>query len=457
MGLRLLTTVCAIALISTSVAAMDLREAVQTAVTTNPNILESTANRRARDFELRRAQGAFLPSLSVSGNIGGQRLDRPNSFTRNNNDTWRTRKQVSVAVEQLIFDGFGSVNEIYRQAARVDGAALRVMERSEAIALNATEAYIDVIRHAAILTQARLNVNKHRSIFSDVRQRFDGGETGAADLSQAQERVAATEIIVADIRQSLLETIAKFEKIVGQKPGKLAPAKPALVPAGPVDHLVDIAAMQHPEIQAALADVDAVRYEYDAAKSPFMPRVSLQGIASFGDDLDGVEGRNNEYAGKLVFSWNLFNGGKDMARRMEYAERLTESQVRVDSVRREIKEAIERSWAAVQTGNAKIRAISQQVAANRKVVDGYRQEYDIGQRTLLDVLNAENALFNSKIDLISARAIYAFATYQLRGTTGDLLAYLDVTPAAEAVNGQRDHVSIFPTGTSFKLEPLRKF
>lgn len=438
-------------------SAMDLQNAVQTAVATNPDILETTANRRARDQEYRGSQGAFLPSLSLSGEIGAQRLDRPNSFTRNNNDQWRTRKQLSVNVEQLIFDGFGSVNEIYRQAARVDGAALRVLERSEAVALDAVEAYIDVIRHTAILSQARLNVNKHRSIMGEVRQRFEGGETGAADLSQAQERVAATEIIVADIQKALLETIAKFERVVGEKPMQLAPALPASVPSGPVSRLVDSAATQHPQIQAALADVDAVKYEYETTKSAYMPRVSLLGSASVGDDLDGVEGRNNEYSGKLAFTWNLYNGGKDRARQLEYAEKLTETSVRVDRVRRDIKEAIERSWAAVQTGTDKIRAIQNQVAANTKVVDGYRQEYDIGERTLLDVLNAENALFNSKIDLISARSIYAFSTYQLRGTTGDLLSYLGVTAPEEGATGQLENASVFPIGSSFNLEPLRKF
>ncbi|MDJ0929803.1 TolC family outer membrane protein [Breoghania sp.] len=456
MKFRLVTSAFSVVLATTSAMSMDLRQAVQTAVATNPSVLESSANHRARGHELTRAQGAFLPSLSLSGDIGGQRLDRPNSFTRNNNDQWRTRKQLSVTVEQLLFDDFGSVNEIYRQAARVDGAALRALERSEAIALDATETYIDVIRHAAILAQTRRNVSKHRSILGDMRQRYEGGETGAADLSQAQERVAATELVAADVRKSLLDTLAKFERVVGEKPGKLTPANSANVPAGPVDRRVDIAAVQNPQIQAAIADADAVRQEYETTKSPFMPRVSLQGVASVGDDLDGVEGRNNEYTGKLVFSWNLFNGGKDRTRRMEYAERLTESQVRVDKIRREIKETIERSWAAVETGNDKIRAISRQVAANRKVVDGYRQEYDIGQRTLLDVLNTENALFNSKIDLISARMIYAFTTYQLRGTTSELLAYLNVEVPEEAVDGQRGNVSIFPTNASFHIEPLRK-
>ena len=182
----LLASVCLISIAS----AADLRQVVQEAVSTNPDVLESAANRRARSYEYRRSQGAFLPSVELSADVGPERLDRPNSFNANENDEWRISSEFTVTVEQLLFDGLTSVNEVYRQAARVDGAALRVLERSEATALDAVEAYIDILRHTAILAKARMNVNKHRTIFSDVRERFEGGETGSADTSQARERKA---------------------------------------------------------------------------------------------------------------------------------------------------------------------------------------------------------------------------------------------------------------------------
>ena len=454
--MRLITALLvSVTLISTS-SAEDLRQVVQEAVSTSPDVLESAANRRARNFEYRQSQGAFLPTVDLSAEIGPERLDRPNSFTANNNDTWRTSKEFSVTVRQLLFDGFTSVNEVYRQSARVDGAALRVLERSEAVALDAVEAYIDVLRHSAILSKARLNVSKHRRLFSDVQERFEGGETGAADLSQARERVAATEVIVSEVQKSLMDTVAKYERVVGKKPVSLVPAKAATLPPGSVEKLVNIAVVNHPQVRAALADADAAKFEYEATKGNFLPEVSLQGRATIGDDVGGIEGRNNEYSGKLVLSWNIFNGGRDRARSLEFTERLSETQIRVDRVRRELKEGIERSWASITTLTSRIKALRDQLSANQQVVRGYREEYDIGQRTLLDVLNAENALFNSEIELISAQAIYAFSTYQLRATSGDLLAYLNVVPPAEAADGLRETATIFPVD-SLTLEPLRKF
>ncbi len=145
-----------------------------------------------------------------------------------------------------------------------------------------------------------------------------------------------------------------------------------------------------------------------------------------------------------------------MSSKVTHVERFTLQVPFVDRVRRELKEGIERSFAAVSTTTSRIKALREQLAANRQVVEGYRQEYDIGQRTLLDVLNAENALFNSEIELISVRAVYAFSTYQLRATSGDLLAYLNVSPPPEAADGQRDSATVLPRNL-INLEPLRKF
>ena len=437
--------------------ATSLRDAVSRAVHTNPDVLESAANRRARDYELRRSQSAFLPTLNLDASIGPEVSDSPNSSLRSQNNVWRNGRQVSITARQLIFDGLGSVNEIYRQSARVDGAALRVIERSEAIALDAIEAYLDVLRHREILAEARRNVQKQRRILGDVSQRVTGGETGRADEDQARERVFAAEIIVSEIDKLLRDAMAKYRRVVGSAPKGLRGAKRAASPGRSLRGLINDAMQNHPRVQVADADADAALYEYKSTKSTLLPRVFLEGNAKIGSDIDGIEGRNDDYSAKVVLSWNLFSGGANRARRREFGERYGEAQIAVDRARREVVEALERAWAAVKTGDQRIHATSGQVASNRSVVDGYWKQYDIGQRTLLDVLNAENALFTSKIDLISAVSVVKFSTYQLRATYGDLLDYLGVSPPQEATAGRREDVSIFPQKVPFKLEPIRKF
>ncbi|QUS54388.1 TolC family outer membrane protein [Pseudovibrio brasiliensis] len=437
----------------TSAHSASLRDAVETAVLTNPDIVESAANRRARDQELRASQSAFMPKLSVNASFGAERLRRAQS---NTTEQWRAAKQVSVEAEQLLFDGFGSVNEIYRQSARVDGAALRVLERSEAIALDAVEAYIDVVRHQKILNKSKENTALHQRLAREVKERYDGGETGAADLAQVQERVAATRMITASVRKSLLDAMAKYRRVVGVAPNNLMAVSAAnSAAAKSLSSALAMSRQSNPLILSAEADTDAAGFALEQSSSSFMPRVTLNGSANFGDDLNGYEGRSDDYRIMVRLKWNLYNGGYDSAMRGRAVEQLAEAQARVDRMRRETDEAVEQAWASVQTTRERISALRQSVSANQRVVSGYRQEYNIGQRSLLDVLNAENALFNSRIDLISAEYILKFSTYQLQGTTGNLLAMFDITPPAEARADRRGNTSVFPQAAGFQIEPLR--
>jgi len=437
----------------TSAHSASLRDAVETAVLTNPDIVESAANRRARDQELRASQSAFMPKLSVNASFGAERLRRAQS---NTTEQWRAAKQVSVEAEQLLFDGFGSVNEIYRQSARVDGAALRVLERSEAIALDAVEAYIDVVRHQKILNKSKENTALHQRLAREVKERYDGGETGAADLAQVQERVAATRMITASVRKSLLDAMAKYRRVVGVAPNNLMAVSAAnSAAAKSLSSALAMSRQSNPLILSAEADTDAAGFALEQSSSSFMPRVTLNGSANFGDDLNGYEGRSDDYRIMVRLKWNLYNGGYDSAMRGRAVEQLAEAQARVDRMRRETDEAVEQAWASVQTTRERISALRQTVSANQRVVSGYRQEYNIGQRSLLDVLNAENALFNSRIDLISAEYILKFSTYQLQGTTGNLLAMFDITPPAEARADRRGNTSVFPQAAGFQIEPLR--
>ncbi|HOV05173.1 MAG TPA: TolC family outer membrane protein [Kaistiaceae bacterium] len=434
--------------------AMTIEEAIRLAVSTNPIVAEAAANRRATDHELQQARGSFLPRLDLKASVGPEMFDRPGSFLPQNNRKWRTGKEVTLSVRQILFDGFSSVNSVYRSQARVDAAALRVLERSEAVALDAVEAYIDVLRHRRILGLAADNSTLHRSILGMVEQRFTQGDVGSADRDQATERVAASDVVRDEVRKSLLEAEAKFRRVVGHDPDRLSAPVGARLPAKTLSGNLDLIE-NNQIIKAALADSDAARFEYEMSKGAFYPTVALTGSATVGDDLGGVSGRNNTYEAKVVASWNVFNGGIDKARKSELAERWTEKQIHVDVLRRDAREAVERSFAAVTTVASRIADLEREVAANQRVVVAYAKEYEIGQRTLLDRLDAENALFNARIQLESARAIYLFATYQLRATTGGLVAYVGAAVPQEAVASARDDGRLLP-GFKLDLEPLRQ-
>jgi adhesin transport system outer membrane protein len=163
-----------------------IHDAIEQAVKTNPGVGEAAANRRATEAELRQQQGTLLPQVRLQANAGPEMLRRDINPPPTGNGDWQRGREVSVVLRQTLFDGFTSINEVWRQSARVDAAAYRVHERTELIALDASEAYIDVTRYMRLVTLAQENLAAHRKIFANVQARYSGGRSGEGDVEQAR-------------------------------------------------------------------------------------------------------------------------------------------------------------------------------------------------------------------------------------------------------------------------------
>ena len=192
-----------------------INDAISQAVLTNPAIGEASANRRATETELRQTQSTLLPQVRLEARAGPERFTQEITPPPLGNGQWLNGKSGSVVVRQLLFDGLASIHEIWRQAARVNAASFRVRERSELTALDAAEAYIDVVRFLRLVALAGQNVANHEELFSHVKSRVSGGLAGEGDLQQALERVEAAKATRADFQRSLDDARSKYRKIIG--------------------------------------------------------------------------------------------------------------------------------------------------------------------------------------------------------------------------------------------------
>src|SRR4051794_11741041 len=399
-------------------------DAINQAVKTNPGVGEAAANRRATEAELRQSQGTLLPQVRLQASAGPEMLRQNIPFAANNG-AYLNGRQAEVVVRQTVFDGFSSINQIWRQAARVDAASFRVLERTELIALDAAEAYVDVTRYTRIVALAEQNLQVHLDLRKNVRARFAGGRAGEGDTQQAEERVAAAEAALADFRLSLDIARAKYRKTVGLEPYNLR--FPGRLPDLPNsrDESLDVAFKYNPTIRAAGADVIAAKRAFDATAGEFVPNVALEGRASRGKD--SIVYPNQQYdqvSGKVVVSWDIFNGGQSSWKRAEAGERMIEEQQRHARLQREALESLDKAWAARTITAERAAALLRDVDAARRTFVAYNKEYELGQRTLIDLLNSQNQYFNANVSLVSARGVTVFADYQLLAAMGQLLTYL---------------------------------
>jgi outer membrane protein, adhesin transport system len=192
-----------------------INDAISQAVLTNPGVGEASANRRAAETELRQTQSTLLPQVRLESRLGPEKFTQEIIPPPIGNGNWLNGKSMSVVVRQYLFDGFASIHDIWRQAARVNAASFRVRERTELTALDAAEAYIDVVRYLRLVALANQNVANHEELFSNVKSRFSGGRAGEGDLQQALERVEAAKATLAEFRRSLDDARSKYRKIIG--------------------------------------------------------------------------------------------------------------------------------------------------------------------------------------------------------------------------------------------------
>jgi adhesin transport system outer membrane protein len=312
---------------------------------------------------------------------------------------------------------------------RYTSASYHVMDVKNQLALRAAEAYIAVLHGREQVALAEQNLSTHQNYLSKINARLGGGRSSQADVRQVEGRAALATANIEAAKGDLKKAEAQYLEAVGEMPNN--PVKTATpftaIPASTKTG-VERAMGQSPVIASALADIKAANAELAEAKSIFCPRIELEGGASRNENLDGVEGPNNDYTAMVMYRQNLYNGGHDVAQRKERIERVKQAQDLLEKERRQVEEAVIEAYARMDSAKARLEPLTQHVEAATTTRDAYAAQFDLGQRTLLDLLDSEVEVFNSKSALIDGKYEMDAAAYATLAHMGDL------APANSAAN-----------------------
>lgn len=423
--------------------ALTLKEAMAVAVESNPEIGQAIENREAIEFELRQAKGLYLPSVDFEASTGARRLDNSSRRALSIEDDSLYPSEAGVVVTQKLFDNGARRAELTRQASRVDGASFRVLERSEFIGLSVVQDYLEYMLQAQIVGDAKRNLGVHQSILGDIREGIQGGALTDADRQQAEERLYAAQARLQEANEELEAAKIRFFKTVGKpltspsKPGSVAKALPRSL-----DDAIGLARRNNPRVHMAGTDIDAAASLVDAARAKYGPEVVAEGRARVGTDIDGDADDTNDLQARLVLRWNLYRGGIDKANEQEQIRRVSESRLALNQVQREVDEAVRISWERRFRQAELTKTLRLQTAVNDRLVVSYREQFKVGQRSLLDVLDAQNTRFNSETLANTAAFASLFAEYRLLAATGQLLKTMDITPAKQTTAYARGEFNV---------------
>lgn len=401
-------------------SAQTLEQAVALALANNPEIKASYNQYISSVKESDASAGAYLPTLDLDAGIGYEGI-RPASST-GNEDTDLTRKEASLILNQLIWDGNATLNDMDRTAADAESERLQLMDDASNLALQVTDIYLNAVKASEVLALSESNLAVHKRIYRDIKRRVDSGIGSTADLTQVEARIARAQGNLLAAQNNLFDTHTQFERLVGQAPlGLIYPrADASMIPLSLTDAMT-LALDNHPVIKVAAADVDSARFQYKQSKGPNYPTISLEARQTWRDDAGGDRGSATETIAMLRLRYNLYNGGSDSDRSESAAYQLNQSKDLRDNAYRQVEESLRLSWSALDLTLQQKDFLSDHVDSASETVIAYEKQYRIGQRTLLDLLNTENELFEARRDYLDAHYAEQYAKYRVMNAVGVLI------------------------------------
>jgi adhesin transport system outer membrane protein len=444
--LRWVATAASLLVAGSSLAAdvSTLSGAVEEAVMRNPEVVARYHVMTAASEEVKVARGGMYPRLDLRGYIGSETLEQRDMSPGAGPDRWDTYNVDggALTLRQLLFDGFATSKEVKRLKYAKRVRYYELLATAEDAALEATRAYLDVVKYRKLLDLARDNYATHKEVYEHVRQRVEAGIGRGVDLEQAGGRLALAESNLVTEAANLHDVSARFERIVGQQPpdplqdpasfnGKLPTA----------DELTQGAFRQAPEMNAALENIRAARAELKSKKGAYWPTLALQASVAHDRNSDNLAFTDRETRGRLelLLNYNLFNGGSDRARVRQYNEKLYESYDLRDKVCRDLRQTTRIAWNDTMKLQDQLQFQDQHQLATAKARDAYRKQFDIGQRTLLDLLDSENELYDARRTYLISEADLEIAHARVLAPTGHLLESLQLKSiGSDGVSGDDD-------------------
>lgn len=405
-----------------STSAETLQSAVRNAVTNNPAQQAANADVRATLFEMLELRGEYQPEVFLFGEVGGQIVDNPSTLSAAENNTFKETAQIGIGVEYTLFDGYRRENLVYRNATRLDASILRQLDATETLALNAVEAYIDVIRLRELSRLAAENIGRHEEIALQIRDLVQLGRIPSSDGFLVDDRIAAARDAKLGIDQSLANAIARYERVVGRSPSG------AMNVPGVKNVPKNLRALQNEAVRRSfrvrIVDKLAREAQFDAGikEADRKPRVTLNAGLTYGKNRDGNLGNRSDAFVGVRMNWTLYNGRRP-SQTAGLQERIRKAELERRVAADEVRELAARTWNAYAKNAERSRLLDRQLRANIMIVRQYRDEITAAKRSLIDVLEAERAAFNARFQKISSDAALTFSKYQLLATRSQLAAH----------------------------------
>jgi outer membrane protein len=412
-------------------AADTLEWALVQAYQNNPSLNAQRASLRSTDENVPQALSGYRPKISVTANGGydySSTLQHtvnqavfPNTVSYTNFATPYEQRGVAATAAQTLYNGNQTANRVRQAESQVMGARQTLRVTEQQVLLDAATSYMNLLRDQAIVDLNRRNVEVLTEQLKQTRDRFNVGEVTRTDVAQAESRLAAGRSQLLNAQSNYVTSLANYRRVIGVDPGRLAPGTPVdrLSPNN-LDRAIVDGQQQSPSVMAAMYGVDVAELAVKVSEGALYPNFAV--VATASKNWESTSQVNKQTLASIVGTLTvpLYQGGGEYSAIRQSKENLGQQRLGLDINRDQARATVTQSWGQLDAAKAEIESTTAQVNAAEIALNGVREEARVGQRTTLDVLNAQQELVNARVALVTAQHDRVVASYTLLAAVGGL-------------------------------------
>ena len=432
--------------------AMTIEEHVQTTLDTNPQMQKRISDYKSVLYDLDKAKAGYKPSVDLSGAIGPEHVKQMD--TTPDTDTDYTRKEASLVVTENLFEGFGTQGNVEEQKARIEASRYYVMQEANALALKASELYLAVLTNKALLDIEHDNVKAHERIYKMTREKMEAGIGRRSDMEQTEARMALAYANYIAQQNNYQDAMVNFERVHGN----VIPAEELVMPEAPalpganLDDLAVIAMKYNPTLHVERKNIDTQISKEKKEKSGFYPRLDAELSADYKNKIYGETNDDRAYRAMLRLYYNLYNGGSDEATRLQNLEQIAGQKSSLSEQERAVAEKLKLAWMSYQYYTHRIRCLELHAMLSDKTAESYAEEYHLGRRGLIHLLNVELEANDAHKEVIKARNDLLLSEYRLLEAMGLITYAMQTDTYAKVELTEPEGITLEPSRPAYILQ-----
>ncbi len=424
---KLMLLVIVIAILSSSLSGLTLKESIIEAINTNPVVQERLKNYRLTQQDLNIAESEFYPSLDLSGSVGyndagSLKNEATSDWSHRVIDTDYGNYEAQLKLTQNLFDGFSTMNKVDYQEARILAAAYNYIEKSNDIAFKMTSVYINVLRAYELLQTARENIQINEEILTKVNDLFEAGLTTESEVKRIESSLSLSRSNFVVQKNNTLDTEFNFRRILGRMPDVSTMTKPDI--NTPMPESIERAALyainHNPSLIVSEYNIKGAQSLWKQHQKEYYPTIDLE-ISQRYNDVETINAFNNpddRFVARIVMNYNLFRGGADKAAVQKDISKINQEIEIKRDLKRQVIEGLDLSWNAYTMIGLQLKDLNDFNKFAEKTLELNKEEYDLGRRSLLDLLTAQHDVINSRSQIITAEYDRLFSKYRILDAMG---------------------------------------